>query len=285
MKKKINDFVKQFIKVLKRPEMAILPGQLAYFLVVAIIPTITTLTIGASYLNLSTDAIYTYLSTAFSEDFAGLILSSGATTQGTGFTAFIIVIVGYYVASNGACSIIITSNTIYGIKNRGYIKRHIKGLIMIFILLLALLIMLFIPMFGDKVILFLMETSNSKIFVDRLGFIFNILEGPMLWLLLFCFIKLIYTMAPDRKICTKYVNYGAIFTTISWVFVSSIYSIYINEYANYNALYGNLANLIILMLWFYFLSYCFTIGLALNYHKEEENFYESLLKEENQKKN
>ena len=32
--------------------------------------------------------------------------------------------------------------------------------------------------------------------------------------------------------------------------------------------YGNLASIVVLMIWLYLLSYIFTIGLALNYREE-----------------
>ena len=77
-------------------------------------------------------------------------------------------------------------------------------------------------------------------------------------------------MAPDRKVESSKVNYGALFTTIWWVIGTAIYSFYINNIANYNAFFGALANVVILMLWFYFIAFIFTVGMAFNYHKEEE---------------
>ena len=71
MKKKLRNNLKEFfdnfLKVLKRPDMAILPGQLAFFFVLAIVPTITLISYGATALNLSTDVIYDFLANAFSE--------------------------------------------------------------------------------------------------------------------------------------------------------------------------------------------------------------------------
>ena len=40
VKSEVKEFYDNFKKVLFRPEMAILPGQLAYFFVLAIVPTI-----------------------------------------------------------------------------------------------------------------------------------------------------------------------------------------------------------------------------------------------------
>ncbi|MFI3260401.1 MAG: YihY/virulence factor BrkB family protein [bacterium] len=266
----VKKIYENFDRIIRRPEMAILPGQLAYFLVVAIIPTVTLLSLGATFLNLSTEAIFTFFSNSFSPDVANLILSAEVGLVEDSYFAGFIILAGYYVSSNGACSIIVTSNTIYGIKNKGYIKRHLKAFLMILILLFLLILMLFVPMFGDKIILFLQETSNSVAFTNNVILLFAILKGPLFWFILFCFIKLIYVMAPDKKIEYRNTNVGALFTTVSWIIVSYVYSIYINNFANYSELYGNLANLIVIMLWFYFLAYCFTIGLALNYNIEED---------------
>ena len=77
-------------------------------------------------------------------------------------------------------------------------------------------------------------------------------------------------MAPDKKIPSQNVNGGAIFTTIGFILITSLYSYYIQEFANYSIFYGSLANIVILMLWVYLLSYVFVIGMAMNYHEELE---------------
>ena len=77
-------------------------------------------------------------------------------------------------------------------------------------------------------------------------------------------------MAPDKKMPSTNVNGGAIFTTIGFILITKLYSFYIAEFANYSVFYGSLANIVILMLWVYFLSYVFVIGMAMNYHEEME---------------
>ena len=84
----------------------------------------------------------------------------------------------------------------------------------------------------------------------------------------FFFIKLLYTMAPDRKLPSRFVNYGAVFTSVFWILATYLYSYYINHFANYSVFYGGLANIVILMLWVYLLAYIYVIGLALNNREE-----------------
>ena len=268
LKLELKEFYENFKKVLFKPEMAILPGQLAYFFVLAVVPTITLISYEAALLNLSTDVIYDFIGSAFSGDIASMLLATSASREkGIGF--FLVVIVGYFIASNGPASIIITSNTIYGEKQEGFFKRRLKALIMTFVLVLLFIFMLIVPVFGTKIIeLFKFVDLNSNV-TDNVSIIITFLQGPITWLIMYLFIKILYTMAPNKKVRSKNVGYGALFTTFSWIIITYIYSYYINNIAHYTTFYGGLANIVILMFWFYLLAYAFTIGMALNYRKEE----------------
>ena len=268
LKLELKEFYENFKKVLFKPEMAILPGQLAYFFVLAIVPTITLISYEAALLNLSTDVIYDFIGSAFSSDIASMLLATTSSSEkGIGF--FLVVIVGYFIASNGPASIIITSNTIYGEKQEGFFRRRLKALIMTFVLVLLFIFMLIVPVFGTKIIELFRYVNLDSIVTNNVATVIGILQGPITWLIMYFFIKILYTMAPNKKVRSKNVGYGALFTTFSWVIITYIYSYYINNLAHYSTFYGGLANIVILMFWFYLLAYAFTIGMALNYRKEE----------------
>lgn len=268
LKNNLEEFWENFTRVITRPEMAILPGQLAFFFVLAIVPSITLITYGASLLNLSTDIIFQFLSDAFSADIAGMLLNVTDTSVG-GIKTFLLIIIGYYMASNGPASIIVTSNTIYGEKQSSFLRRRIKSMIMTFFLVLLFIFMLIVPVFGNTIIDLIQHVNLNSVITARITSVFNFLQGPITWLIIYFFIKVLYTLAPNKQVKSKSVGYGAIFTSIGWILTTGIYSFYINNYAHYSTFYGGLANIVILMLWFYFLAYIFTIGMALNYRKEE----------------
>ena len=167
-------------------------------------------------------------------------------------------------------SIIVASNTIYGIKDSGFFKRRLKAIIMELVIVILFLFILLVPLLGSTIIDLLhylnLDTETTSIIVNT----FNLLGGPLSWIIVFLFIKTIYTMAPDKKFASRSVNGGAIFTTIAWIGITELYSYYIANYANYSLFYGSLANIVILMLWVYFLSYAFVIGMAMNYHQDLE---------------
>lgn len=268
-RKNKKKFFQRFWEAFWRPEMLVLPGQVAFFLFLSVVPTITLIGYACSYLNLSNDLVQNLISNVLSKDVAELVTPIITATKITP-TFFITLGVGYFIASNGMSSIIVASNTIYGIKDSGFFKRRLKAIIMELVIVILLLFVLAVPLLGTSIIdllhYFNLDAETTEIVVKCI----NLLNGPISWLIIFFFIKTIYTMAPDRKIPSRNVNGGAIFTTITWIAITSLYSYYISHYANYSVFYGSLANIVILMLWVYLLSYAFVIGMAMNYHEELE---------------
>ena len=266
IKEETKRFLNNFFKVIKRPDMVLLPGNLSFFFVLAIVPTVALITYTASILNLNTSLIYEFLSNRFSESVANIVLGVSFTGM-SGFKFAITIIIGLYIASNGADCIITTSNAIYGIDNKSWIKRRLKAICMTFLLIFLFILILIIQVFGNTIVDILSSANLSSHIIDPIVFTFKIVEGPITWLVIFFIIKLLYSIAPDRNL--KQVNYGAIFTTIMWILGTTMYAYYATNFASYAALYGGIANVIILMIWMYFLCYVFTIGIALNYREEK----------------
>lgn len=274
MAKKAKRFFKNFWTAFWRPEMLILPGQLAFFFILSIVPILTLIGYGASYLNLPMDFINTFLTKAFSDSIASLITPILTNNQFS-LSFLITLLIGYFIASNGAASIIVTSNTIYGIKDKGFLNRRIKAMIMTLFIVFLFLFILIIPLFGQRIIELLKFVNFNQKLTNQTEFIINILNGPLSWLIIFFFIKVLYTMAPDKKISSRNVNMGAIFTSVGWIISTTIYSYYITNVAHYDKFYGGLSNLVILLLWFYLLAYIFVIGMAINNREDQEKLAET----------
>ena len=266
---KKKNFFQRFWEAYWRPEMLILPGQIAFFLFLSVVPTLTLIGYAASYLNISNNLVETFVSNVLSEDVSKLLTPILTATK-IDPRFFITLGIGYFVASNGMSSIIIASNTIYGIKDSGFFKRRLKAIIMELVIVVLFLFILIVPLLGENIINLLEYIKLAPATMDVVSNVFNFLKGPLSWIIIFIALKAIYTMAPDRKVKGSSVNGGTLFTTIGWILITGIYSYYINNFANYSLFYGGLANIIILMLWVYFLSVVFVIGLAMNYHQDLE---------------
>ena len=197
-KNTIKDFFENLFKVLRRSEMVILPGNVSFFLCLAIIPTFGLISYGASILNLSVDFLYNFLSSSFSKEIANLVLGVNLSND-AGIHFFITIIAGLYIASNGADSIIIASNTIYGIENKHWLKRRLKAMGLSFLFILLLTFMLIVPVFGNIIVDLIKEVNLNITITNNIAYVFNLLKGPLSWLFIFFVIRVIYALAPDKK--------------------------------------------------------------------------------------
>ena len=190
-------------------------------------------------------------------------------SQSFNWSIIVIFIFGLYIISNGTNSIIITANRIYGIKNRSFAIRRIKALLMAIILIFLFLFIAIFPMLGNFLLSLIEKaTGYSEIY----GFI-NLLRWPLSFLIIFLFIKVLYILAPDKKVPSSSANIGAFVTSIGWILSTEVYLNYVEHVADYSLLFSNLANIAILMIWMYILAIIFVVGLAINY--KEEPYYKN----------
>lgn len=262
-------FLKKVFHIIKRPEMRILPGQLAFFFVLSLIPLIALVGTIASSFNISVAALEEAMKVALPGDVSKTLLTF-VSGKGLNFNIIIFFISAFILASNGAHSMIITSNEIYKIECSKVLKRRIKAILMTFILVLLVVFLLIVPVYGDSILSLALTYTNEDPRVVLLGSIYQILKYPLSIVLIYLNIKLLYTIAPDKSIKSQTTTYGAIFTTVTWVIATEIYSFYVATFANYDIFYGSISSIIILLMWVYILSYIFVLGMAINAGEKKE---------------
>ncbi len=261
--KKAREIFRKLINLISKPEMRILPGQLAFFLVMSIIPMIALVGTIAIKLNIPTSLISLTINEAVPSKFANIITNM-ISGEGLNFNLTIFLIASFFLASNGTHSMIVTANEIYKIKQNAYLSTRLKAIIMIFILELVIVFLILVPIYGDTIFDLLRTTNLDNNSIDLFYSIFKVLKYPVVLIILFFNIKLIYIIAPDEKIPSRSTNKGALFTTIGWVLATEIYAFYVETFMRYDIFYGSVSNILILLLWFYILSYIFVLGLGIN---------------------
>jgi len=258
----------RLINNIKRPEMRVLPGQLAFFLLLTLIPLIALIGNLISILDLPYHSVSEILNEFFPKGTAGL-LEIISVKINLDFNLLIFFASAIFLASNGPHSMIIASNQIYMINDSSYLRRRAKALLMMIIVIFLLVFMLFIPVFGDMIFSALELIDNTSILKNIVLAMYKVLKYPLSIMLIYYLIKVLYIMAPDKKIERKNVVYGSLFTSVSWVILTQIYSLYVENFTNYTTFYGGVSSILILMLWLYLLSYIFVLGMALNVTKYE----------------
>lgn len=259
----IKRFLSHFWQLLVRPEMRVLPGQLAFFFVLSIFPMLTLMGYVGSKIENFSEAFNSIIMDLLPIETADMFISFMADGKIYGNEIFFMFI-GFFLVSNGTQSLIVTSNELYEFKHANYFKQKLKSILMAIVLMALFVFVVLVMAYGNVIVNFIVSQEIFEGFSDKLYFAFWLLKWPVAFVFVFLTIKYLYSVAPDSKVKSRYTNKGALFATLGWFIVTTIYSWYVSNFANYGMFYGNISNIVVMMIWIYLLSMILSMGVALN---------------------
>lgn len=101
----------------------------------------------------------------------------------------------------------------------------------------------------------------------------KILQWPVVFALVSLGIAIVYYFAPDAEQRFIWLTPGSSLATALWLLISLGFKFYVANFTSYNATYGAIGGVIILMLWFYVSSVAILIGAELNAEIEHASPY------------
>ncbi|HVN56899.1 MAG TPA: YihY/virulence factor BrkB family protein [Bacteroidales bacterium] len=105
-----------------------------------------------------------------------------------------------------------------------------------------------------------------------------VLKWLIIAMLIFLAISFLYWLAPAKRSEFRFISPGSIIATFLFILTSIGFSAYVNNFGQYNRLYGSIGTLIVIMIWLYLNSIALLIGFELNVsikEAREENRYVS----------
>jgi membrane protein len=90
------------------------------------------------------------------------------------------------------------------------------------------------------------------------------LRWILIGMLLFLAISFLYYFAPAKKTGFKFFSPGSIIATFLFILTSLGFSAYVNNFGQYNKLYGSVGTLMVILIWLYLNSIAILIGFELN---------------------
>jgi membrane protein len=130
------------------------------------------------------------------------------------------------------------------------------------------------------IVMFMIATAgfiviSGKMAVDRLvelhmikrTFVISLLiflKWVIITMLLFLAISFLYYLAPAKRTEFKFFSPGSIMATFLFILTSLGFSAYVNNYGQYNKLYGSIGTLMVILIWLYLNSIALLIGFELN---------------------
>jgi len=94
---------------------------------------------------------------------------------------------------------------------------------------------------------------------------------PILLGLCFLVLAALYRWGPDRHPRRfRYIWPGALLSSLLWILAGAVFSIYVENFADYDASFGSASAAVVLLLWLYNSVQIFVLGAAFNTHIEHE---------------
>jgi len=87
---------------------------------------------------------------------------------------------------------------------------------------------------------------------------------PLVLVLIGVAVSLVYWSAPNTNLPVRWVSWGAGLFVLMWVVATVGFGIYVSNFGSYNATYGSLGAVVILMTWLYFSSLLLILGAEVN---------------------
>jgi membrane protein len=164
--------------------------------------------------------------------------------------------------SAGMMAIINTLNKAYDIEeSRPWWKVRLTAIALTIALALFILISFALviigPTFAEKV---------AEWFHMGTAFVWTwwILQWPVVFVLVATAIGLCYYFAPDAEQDWVWLTPGSVLATALWLLFSLGFKVYVSNFADYNATYGTIGGVIVMLLWFYASGLAILIGAELN---------------------
>ena len=86
----------------------------------------------------------------------------------------------------------------------------------------------------------------------------------------------VYRFGPDRADARwQWLTVGSIAATILWLVATLLFGVYVSHFANYNATYGSLGAVVVLMMWLWVSAYAILIGAEINAEAERQTGVDS----------
>ncbi len=259
LKSKLKENIYRVFKAFSKMEMRVLPGNVAFFFILALIPLVNMILFLVSKFSVSVSTVTRILGRFLPLDVSRIIVNALSTDNfegRIGVFSFLVLL----VASNGTYAIINAANTLYKVPKNDVIKNRVKSFILLTILISLILFVLLVPILGERLLLMI----NNKYLYNNAFILYKIIKWPVSFFIIYVGLKLIYTISPSMRINSSSTTYGALFTTFIWIISTLIFSYYLSNFADYSVIYGNLSSIIVLVIWLYLISYVFVMGIAIN---------------------
>jgi membrane protein len=152
-------------------------------------------------------------------------------------------------------------NVAYDVEERPAWKRYPLSILYTILLAVLIIVAVGLMLIGPQIAEWLAQQIGlDSVFV----ILWQWLRIPAATLLLVAVLALIYYLFPNIDQPFRVLTPGAVLTVIVWLVASLGFSVYVNNFGNFSAIYGSLAGIIVLLVYIYILASVLLFGAEVN---------------------
>jgi len=258
--------------------VGLVSAGVAYYGFLAIVPLLGLIVLAYGLLADPQKVVedFQMLASIFPADVAKLIaeqllgaIKSSKETKGIGIIVGLLV--ALYGATNGAGAIVTALNIAYSEKE----KRSLLHFYLITIAMTVIAVVIAIAGLAAMTVLTFLgrlfpNASDAAISATRIAGLIS------LGFLAAAVAATLYRFAPSREEARwRWITPGSLFAGGAWIALTSLFSYYVTNIANYSATYGSLGTVVVLLTWIYLSAYALVFGGELNSEIEHQTARDS----------
>ena len=241
-------------------------AALAYYLLFALFPGLLFLTtlLGILPIPDMMDRLLGYARQALPPDAASLVERTLGEIQAGARGGLLSVgfLGALWAGSAGMAAAMTALNVAYGVEEmRPFWKRRLVAIALTIgfalFIITALVLMVFGPRIGESV-------ASALGLGDLFTVLWNVISIPVVILLVLVGIALVYFLAPASTQRWQWVTPGSLVALVLWLGLSYGLRVYVTYFGDYNATYGSIGGVILLLLWLYLSSVVILLGAVVN---------------------
>lgn len=261
--KELYDDIMELIGEITKDHVGAYAAQTAFFFMLCMIPIILLLLTMVQYTPVTKADVMTAVIQVFPSSVDSLITSivNQVYNQSSGIIP-ITIVVALWSAGKGVLAMSSGLNCVYNCREtRNYFFLRIRATVYTVMFILVIIFLLVLSVFGNSLNIFIAEhVPFLRNMADWLIRARNIIT-PIVMII---FLLLIYKFLPNRRDMYRRQLPGAVFSTLGWMVISWVFSVYVDVFKGFSSMYGSLTTIMLIMMWMYFCMYCILIGGELN---------------------
>jgi len=144
-----------------------------------------------------------------------------------------------------------------------YVLRRFISVLQFFVIIFSMVVGVAVFIVAPML---LKEAENRFHFHLNIDYDFYYLRHIAIFTLLTCATSVLYYALPNAKQRITQTIPGSILAVLSWISLEKLFSFYLDNFHQFNLVYGSLAGVIVSLMFFYLISLVFILGAEFNYH-------------------